>query len=94
MEPQVRLMCPLPREREDGEEPEELGTGLRAGAYRATGSRLWAGLSPERRIRTGKGQPWAAVAQGSPTRARTPSADHGEHQSFTSFAFGQPDNQG
>lgn len=78
MEPQVRLMRPLPREREDGEEPEELGTGLRAGGL--PGIRQQALGRPQPRERAGSGTlgagpTLAAVAQGSPTRAPgTPSA--------------------
>lgn len=95
MEPQVDASSP--REREDGEEPEELGTGSQAGAYRASGSRLWAGSAQGAGGIRGpwvRGQPWLLWPRAHLQERHRDSLDHGEHQSFTSFAFGQPDNQG
>lgn len=62
MEPQVRLMHPLPRERVDGEEPEVLGTGSQGRGptgHRAAGSGQ--ALSPGSGRDPGpwvQGQPW------------------------------------
>ena len=79
MEPQVRLMRPLPKERADREEPEVLGTesqGWGPTGHQAAGSGQ--ALSPGSGwgLETlGVGPTLAAVAQGSPTRVpRTPSA--------------------
>lgn len=99
MEPQVRLMRPLPREREDGEEPEELGTGSQGRGptgHQAAGS----GQAPAQGaggIRDlGCGANLGCCGPGLTYKSARDSFrwTTGEHQSFTSFAFGQPDNQG
>ena len=92
-------MRPLPGERADGEEPEVLGRGLRAGGPPGIGQQ-----APGRPSAQGAGGVWGPWVRGQPwllwPRAHLQDCqgllplDYGEQQSFTSFAFGQPDNQG
>lgn len=99
MEPQVRLMRPLPRERADGEEPEVRSGVSGLGAYWASGSRLQAGPQPRERAGSGDLGCGANLGCCGPGLTYKSAKDSfrwttGQHQSFTSFAFGQPDNQG
>ena len=92
-------MRPLPWERADGEEPEVLGRGLRAGGPPGIGSRRRAGPQPRERAGSGDLGCGANLGCCGPGLTYKTAKDSfrwttGEQQSFTSFAFGQPDNQG